>query len=103
MKLSKFILILVLILLGVSVWINFVEMKKETTFSSAGVEIRVLEAAAARGLIKIVEPNGQIIIFSEDVKKAELTKIAERQKSFMTQLGYFYHRILRFVRNKLEN
>jgi len=100
MKLSKFIMILVLILAGVSAWINFMERKKETTFSSGGLQIRVLEAEAQRGLIKIIEPNGQLIIFSEDVKKEELAKIAERQKSFMGQADYFYHRNLRFIKTK---
>ncbi len=100
MKLSRFIMILVLILIGVSAWINFMERKKETTFSSAGIQIRVLEAEAQGGLIKIIEPNGRLIIFSEDVKKEELSKIAERQKSFMGQADYFYHRILRFIKKK---
>ncbi len=93
-------MILVLILTGVSAWINFMERKKETTFSSGGLQIRVLEAEAQRGLIKIIEPNGQLIVFSEDVKKEELAKIAERQKSFMGQADYFYHRILRFIKTK---
>ncbi len=93
-------MILVLILTGVSVWINFKERKKETTFSSGGLQIRVLEAEAQRGLIKIIEPNGQLVIFSENVKKEELAKIAERQKSFMGQVDYFYHRILRFIKTK---
>ena len=73
MKLSKFIIFIILILIGVSAWINFVEMKKETIFSSAGIQIRVLEAEAQGGLIKIIEPNGQLILFSEDVKKEELS------------------------------
>ncbi len=103
MKLSKFIMILMLILIGVSAWINFVERKEETIFSSAGIQIRVLEAVAQGGLIKIIEPNGQLIIFSEDVKKEELSKIAERQKSPMTQADYFYHRVLRFVKKKLAD
>ena len=100
MKLSKFIMILVLILIGISAWINFMERKKETIFSSAGLQIRVLEAEAQGGLIKIIEPNGQLIIFSDDVKKEELAKIAERQKSFTGQVDYFYHRILRFIKKK---
>jgi len=100
MKLSRFIMILVLILTGISAWINFMERKKETIFSSAGIQIRVLEAEAQGGLIKIIEPNGRLIIFSEDVKKEELSKIAERQKSFMGQADYFYHRILRFIKKK---
>lgn len=100
MKLSKFIMILVLFLIGISVWINFTERKKETTFSSAGLQIRVLEAEAQGGLIKIIEPNGQLIIFSDDVKKEELAKIAERQKSFTGQADYYYHRILRFIKKK---
>ena len=103
MKLSKFIMILTLILIGVTAWINFVERKNETIFSSAGIEIRVLEAAAQGGLIKIVEPNGQLIIFSEDVKKEELSKIADRQKSFMGQVDYYYHRILRFIKRKFSD
>ncbi len=103
MKLSKFIMILVLILMGVSAWINFMERKKETIFSSAGIQIRVLEAEAQRGLIKIIEPNGQLIIFSEDVKKEELAKIAERQKSFTGQADYFYHRIVRFIKKKFSD
>jgi len=45
-------MILVLILIGVSAWINFMERKKETIFSSAGIQIRVLEAEAQGGLIK---------------------------------------------------
>ncbi len=100
MKLSKSIMILVLILIGVSAWINFVERKEETIFSSAGIQIRVLEAVAQRGLIKIIEPNGQLIIFSEDVKKEELSKIADRQKSFMGQADYYYHRIVRYIKKK---
>lgn len=89
-----------LILLGISAWINFIERKKETIFSSAGIDVRALEAAARSGLIKIVEPNGQLIIFSEDVKKEELTKIAERQKSLMTQANYFYYRVVRFIKER---
>ncbi len=103
MKLSKFIMILVLILIGVSAWINFMERKKEMIFSSAGIQIRVLEAEAQRGLIKIIEPNGQLVIFSENVKKEELAKIAERQNSFMGQVGYFYHRIVRFIKKKFSD
>ncbi len=103
MKLSRFIMILALILRGVSAWINFMERKQETIFSSAGIQIRVLEAEAQAGLIKIIEPNGRLIIFSEDVKKEELSKIAERQKSFMGQVDYFYHRILRFIKKKFLN
>jgi hypothetical protein len=100
MKLSKFIIFIILILIGVSAWINFVEMKKETIFSSAGIQIRVLEAEAQGGLIKIIEPNGQLILFSEDVKKEELSKIADRQKSFMGQVDYYYHRIVRYIKKK---
>ena len=103
MKLSKFIMILVLILIGISAWINFMERKKETIFSSAGMQIRVLEAVAQAGLIKIIEPNGKLIIFSENVKKEELSKIAERQKSFMGQANYFYHRIVRFIKKKFSD
>ena len=68
MKLSKFIMILALILVGIAAWVNFMERKKETIFSSAGMQIRVLEAVAQAGLIKIIEPNGKLIIFSENVK-----------------------------------
>jgi len=103
MKLSKFLMILVLILTGVSAWINFMERKKETIFSSVGIQIRVLEAEAQGGLIKIIEPNGRLVIFSEDVKKEELSKIAERQKSFMGQADYFYHRIVRFIKKKFND
>lgn len=103
MKLSKFIMILVLILTGVSAWINFMERKKETIFSSAGIQIRILEAEAQGGLIKIIEPNGRLVIFSEEVKKEELSKIAERQKSFMGQADYFYHRIVRFIKKKFSD
>jgi len=52
------------------------------------------------GLIKIIEPNGQLILFSEDVKKEELSKIADRQKSFMGQVDYYYHRIVRYIKKK---
>ena len=100
MKLSKFIMISALILLGISAWINFIERKKEINFTAAGIDIRVLEAAAQGDLIKIVEPNGQLIIFSEDVKKEEMAKIAKRQKSLVTQADYFYHRVVRYIKEK---
>ena len=54
MKLFYFIIVLILIVLGVLVWINFTERKAETIFSSDGIEIRVLEAEVQGVLLRIV-------------------------------------------------
>ena len=96
-------MVLIVIGLGGLVWIDFVERKAETLFTSEGVEIRVLQAESERGVTKIVEPNGEISLFSDEVKKEELTKIAERQKTLLTQLDYSYNRIKRYVKRELSD
>ena len=102
MKLSNFIIVLILIVLGVTVWINLIEREAETIFSSEGIQILVLEAEVEGGLIKIVEPNGELSLFSDQMKREELMKIAERQKTLMNKVDYFYHRLKRFVKKKLD-
>ena len=57
MKIFYFIIVLILIVLGILVWINFTERKAETVFSSDGIEIRVLEAEVQGVLLRIVEPE----------------------------------------------
>jgi len=101
MKKSTCIITLILIVLGISVWIDSRERKAEKTFSSEGIHIRVLEAAAKGGLTKIVEPNGELSLFSDRVKKKELSRIAGKQKTLMCKVDYFYHRIKRFIKKKL--
>jgi len=102
MKLSNFIIVLILIVLGIIVWINLIEREAETIFSSEGIQILVLEAEVEGGLIKIVEPNGELSLFSDQMKREELMKIAERQKTLMNKVDYFYHRLKRFVKKKLD-
>ncbi len=101
MKRTPLIIILILIVLGISVWIDSKERKAEKIFSSAGIQIRVLEAEAKGGLTKIVEPNGELTLFSDGVKRKELSRIAEKQKTLMCKVDYFYHRIKRFIKKKL--
>jgi hypothetical protein len=101
MKRFIFIIILILIGMGISVWINSTEGRAEKIFSSEGIGIRVLEAEAEGGLTKIVEPNGELSLFSDRVKRKELSRIAEKQKTLMCKVDYFYHRIKRFIKKKL--
>ena len=102
MKLFYFIIVLILIVLGVLVWINFTERKAETIFSSDGIEIRVLEAEVQGVLLRIVEPNGKLSFFSDQTKKEALTELAERQKTLTSQADYFYHRLKRYIEKKLD-
>ncbi|MFQ6079538.1 MAG: hypothetical protein ACE5NJ_10455 [Thermodesulfobacteriota bacterium] len=101
MKRSTSIIILILIVLGISVWINSTERKAEKIFSSEGIQIWVLDAAAKGGLTKIVEPNGELNLFSDAVKRKELSRIAGKQKTLVCKVDYFYHRIKRFIKKKL--
>ncbi len=64
LKIFYFIIVLILIVLGILVWINFTERKAETVFSSDGIEIRVLEAEVQGVLLRIVEPKGELSIFN---------------------------------------
>jgi len=101
MKRSAFIIILILIIVGISVWIDSIERKAEKVFSSGGVQIRVLEAEAKGGVTKLVEPNGELSLFSDRVKRKELSRIAGKQKTLMCKVDYFYHRMKRFIKRKL--
>ena len=101
MKRFTFIIILILIVLGISVWIDSMERKAEKFFSSEGSQIRVLEAEAKGGFTKIIEPNGEMSLFNDVAKRKELSRIARKQKTLMCQVDYFYHRIKRFVKKKL--
>ncbi len=103
MKRSTSIIILILVVLGISVWINSTERKAEKIFSWEGIQIRVLDAEAKEGLTKIVEPNGELSVFSDAVKKEELSTIAGKQKTLMCRVDYFYHRIKRFIKKKLTD
>ncbi len=100
MKLVYFIIVLILTVLGILLWINFTERKAETIFSSDGIEIRVLEAEVQGVLIRIVEPNGEMSIFSEQTKEEALTELAERQKTLTNEADYFYHRLKRYIEKK---
>ncbi|MCZ6767901.1 MAG: hypothetical protein O7D93_01490, partial [Acidobacteria bacterium] len=102
MKIFYFIIVLILIVLGILVWINFTERKAETVFSSDGIEIRVLEAEVQGVLLRIVEPNGEMSIFSDQTKKEALTELAERQKTLANEADYFYHRLKRYMEKKLD-
>ncbi len=102
MKLFYFIIVLILIVLGILVWINFTERKAETTFSSDGIEIQVLEAEVQGELIRIVEPNGELSFFSDRTKTEALTELAERQKTLTSQADYFYHRLKRYIEKKRD-
>ncbi len=102
MKLFYFIIVIILIVVGVPVWINFTERKAETIFSSDGIEVRVLEAEVQGVLIRIVEPNGELSFFSDQTKKEALTELAERQKTLTSQADYFYHRLKRYIDKKLD-
>lgn len=101
MKRSTSVIILILVVVGISVWINVTERRAEKIFSSEGVQIRVLEAEAQGGVTKIVEPNGELSLFSDGVKRKELSRIDRKQKTLMCQVDYFYHRIKRFIKKKL--
>ncbi len=100
MKRSTSVIILILIIVGISLWINFKERGAEEIFSSEGLVIRVLEAEAKGGVIKIVEPNGEMSLFSDGVRKQELSRIARKQQTLGCQADYFYHRIKRFITRK---
>ena len=101
MKRSTSVIVLILVVLGISVWINLKERGTEKIFSSEGIQIRVLEAEVNKGVIKIVEPNGELSLFSDRVKRRELLRIERKQKALTCQVDYFYHRIKRFIRKKL--
>ena len=101
MKRSTPVILLILVLAGISGGINLKERRAEKIFSSGGFTIRVLEAEVKGGIIKIVEPNGEMSLFSEGVKKQELSRIARKQETLMCQLDYFYHRIKRFIERRL--
>jgi hypothetical protein len=103
MKRSIPIIVLILVVLGISVWIDSVERRAEKIFSSEGIQIRVLEAEAKGGLTKIVEPNGELSLFSDGVKGKELSRIARKQETLMCQADYLYHRIKRFIKKKLTH
>ncbi|MCZ6751899.1 MAG: hypothetical protein O7E51_08735 [Acidobacteria bacterium] len=102
MKRSYFIIALILIVLGTPLWINFMESKSETSFASDGIQIQVLEAEVTGELIRIVEPNGEVSFFSDQTKRAELMRIADRQQSLMGKADYFYHRLERYIKRKLD-
>ena len=102
MKLSYFIIVLILIVLGTPLWINFMESRSETSFASDGIQIQVLEAEVIGELIRIVEPNGKMSFFSDQTKREELLKIAERQKTLTSKAEYFYHRLERYIKKKLD-
>ncbi len=102
MKLFYFIIVLILIVVGIPLWINFTERKAETIFSSDGIEIRVLEAEVQGELFRIVEPNGEVSFFSEQTKEEALTELAERQKTLTNEAEYFYHRLKRYIDKKLD-
>ncbi len=101
MKRSTSAIMLILVIVGISVWINLKERRAEKIFSSEGFEIRVLEAEVKGGVVKIVEPNGEMSLFSDGVKKQELSRIARKQETIRCQGDYFYHRIKRFIKRKL--
>ena len=101
MKRSTSVIVLILVAVGISTWINMKERRAEKIFSSEGIQIRVLEAEARGGITKIVEPNGELSLFSDGVKRQELLRIARKQKTLMCQADYFYHRIKRFIKRKL--
>jgi hypothetical protein len=101
MKRSTSVIILILVVVGISVWINLKERGAEKIFSSEGFEIRVLEAEVKGGVVKIVEPNGEMSLFSDGAKKQELARIARKQETLMCQVDYFYHRIKRFIKGKI--
>lgn len=101
MKPFHSIIILILVVVGISVGINLKERRAEKILSSEGLEIRVLEAEVKAGIVKIVEPNGEMSLFSEAVKKQELSRIARKQRTSMCQLDYFSSRIKRFIKRKL--
>jgi hypothetical protein len=103
MKRSTIIVVLILIVLGISVWIDVTERRAEKILSSEGTQIRVLEAEAKGGLLKIVEPNGEMSLFSNGVKGDELSRIARKQETLMCQVDYSYHRIKRFIKKKLTH
>ncbi len=89
--------------MGIAVWINSTERKAEKIFSWEEIQLRVLDAEAKEGLTKIVEPNGELSLFSDAVKRKELSRIAGKQKTFMCKVDYFYHRIKRFIKRKLTH
>ena len=103
MKRSTIIIVLVLIVLGISVWIDSTERRTEKVLTSEGTQIRVLEAEAKGGVMKIVEPNGEMSIFSNGVKGKELSRIARKQETLLCQVDYSYHRIKRFIKKKLTH
>jgi hypothetical protein len=103
MKRSTIIIVLVLIVLGISVWIDSTERRTEKVLTAEGTQIRVLEAEAKGGLMKIVEPNGEMSLFSSGVKGKELSRIARKQETLLCQVDYSYHRIKRFIKKKLTH
>ena len=101
MKRSTSVIVLILVVVGISTWINVKERGAEKIFSSEGIQIRVLEAEAKGGITEIVEPSGELSLFSDRVKRKELSRIARKQKTLTCQADYFYHRIKRFIKRKL--
>jgi hypothetical protein len=102
MKRSTAIIVLFLIVVGVLVWIDVTERGSEKIFSWEDLQIRVLEAEAKGGITKIIEPNGDLSVFSDGAKREELSRIEEKQKTLMCQVDYFYHRIKRFIKKKIS-
>ena len=101
MRRSTSIILLVLILLGITLWINSTEKRAEKIFSWEDIRVRVLDAEAKEGLTKIVEPNGELSLFSDAFKRKELSRIAGKQKTLVCKVDYFHHRIKRFIKKKL--
>lgn len=100
MKLSTFIIIVVIIVVGASVWMNGTERRAEKIFSADGIQVRVLEVEAKGGIMKIVEPNGDLSVFSDGTREKELSRIAQKQRGLSCQADYFYHRIKRYIKKK---
>jgi len=76
------------------------ERRGETFFTANGVQIRVLDAKSLGGITKIIEPNGEMSVFSDRTRKKELLRIASSQEKLSTQLDYSYHRIRRFLHKR---
>jgi hypothetical protein len=100
MKLSTFIIIVVIIIVGASVWMNVTERRAEKIFSADGIQVRVLEVEAKGRITKIIEPNGDLSAFSDGARKKELSRIARKQRGLVCQADYFYHRIKRYIKKK---
>ncbi len=101
MKLSTLIIVLIIMSVGAAFWMNVTERRTEKIFSSDGIQVRVLEAEAKGGITKIVEPNGDLSVFSDGAKQKELYRIARKQRTLVCQADYFYHRMKRYIKKKL--